>query len=124
VYVLGKKGIAFGLVQNKAGNFVGPSVETFKAAASSADWIGAEDFFLIMTNAPGEQSYPITAAVFILMYKQPKSPEGAAAALDFFKWALENGQTQAESLNYVPLPPTLVQQIMAYWKSQFAGWKG
>ena len=117
MYVLGKKGIAFGLVQNKAGNFVGPSVETFKAAASSADWIGAEDFFLIMTNAPGEQSYPITAAVFILMYKQPKSPEGAAAALDFFKWALE-------SLNYVPLPPTLVQQIMAYWKSQFAGWKG
>ena len=123
-YVLGKKDIAFGLVQNKAGNFVGPSLETFRAAASSADWSGAEDFFLIMTNAPGEQSYPITAATFILMYKQPKSPEGAATAMDFFKWTLESGQAQAESLNYVPLPPTLVQQIKVYWKTNFTGLKG
>ena len=123
-FALGKKDLAFGLVQNKAGNFVGPSVETFKAAASSAEWISQENFFLIMTNAPGEQSYPLTAAVFILMYKQPKSPERAAAALDFFKWALESGQTQAEALNYVPLPSTLVQQIKTYWKAQFAGWKG
>lgn len=123
-FTLGKKGLAFGLVQNKAGNFVGPSLESFKAAAASADWRGEENFFLIMTNAPGEQSYPITAAVFILMYKQPKSPERAAAALDFFKWALETGQTRAEALNYVPLPSTLVQQIKTYWKAQFAGWKG
>ena len=123
-YASGKKGLAFGLVQNKAGNYVGPSVETFKAAASSANWTEEESFFLIMTNAPGEQSYPITAAVFILMYKQPKSPERAGAALDFFKWALESGQTQAEALNYVPLPSTVVQQIKTYWKAQFAGWKG
>lgn len=123
-YVLGKKDIAFGLVQNKAGNFVGPSVQTFKAAASGADWSSAKDFFLIMTNAPGEQSYPITAATFILMYKQPKSSEGAATALDFFKWALEDGQAHAESLNYVPLAPTLVQQIEVYWKTNFTGWKG
>ena len=123
-WALGKKDLAFGLVQNKAGNFVGPSVETFKAAASSADCIGEENFFLVMTNAAGEQSYPITAAVFVLMYKQPKSPERAAAALDFFNWALKNGQTQAEALNYVPLPSTLVQQIEFYWKARFAGWKG
>jgi len=123
-FALGKKGLAFGLVQNEAGNFVGPSVGTFKAAASSADWISQENFFLIMTNAPGEQSYPITAAVFILMYKQPRSLERAAAALDFFRWALESGQTQAEALSYVSLPSTLVQQIKTYWKAQFAGWKG
>jgi phosphate transport system substrate-binding protein len=123
-FALGKKGLAFGLVQNQAGNFVGPSVGTFKAAASSADWISQENFLLIMTNAPGEQSYPITAAVFILMYKQPRSPERSAAALDFFKWALESGQTQAEALSYVSLPSTLVQQIKTYWKAQIAGWKG
>ena len=58
------------------------------------------------------------------MYKPPKSPERAAAALDFFKRALESGQTQAETLNYVSLPSTLVQQIKTYWKAQFAGWKG
>jgi len=122
-WAFGKKDLAFGLVQNKAGNFVAPSRETFKAAASGADWISQEDFFLIMTDAPGEQSYPIAATVFILMPKQPRSPERAAAALDFFKWALENGQTQAEALDYVPLPSTLVQRIKSYWKDKF-DWKG
>ena len=121
-FASGKKGLAFGLVQNKAGNFIGPGVETFKAAASGADWRSQDDFFLIMTDAPGEQSYPITATVFILMHKQPKSPERATAALSFFKWALERGQTQAEALNYVSLPSTLVQQIETYWKARF-DWK-
>jgi phosphate transport system substrate-binding protein len=123
-YVLQKKAIAYGLVQNAAGNYVTPSAASFKAAAASADWVNAKDFYLIMTDAPGEQAYPITATVFILMYKQAKSAESAALAMDFLKWALENGQPQAESLDYVPLPPNLVQQIEAYWKSQFAGWKG
>jgi phosphate transport system substrate-binding protein len=122
-YVLQKKDIAYGLVQNAAGKFVTPGAESFKAAAASADWVNAKDFYLIMTNAPGEQAYPITATVFMLMYKQPKSPEGASVAADFFKWVLENGQPQAESLSYVPLPPTLVEQIEAYWNAQFAGWK-
>jgi phosphate transport system substrate-binding protein len=123
-YALQKKDtIAFGLVQNQAGNFVSPSAESFNVAASSADWTNTNDFFLVMTNATGEQAYPITAAVFVLMYKQPKSPE-SAAAMDFLRWALENGQAQAESLDYVPLPPDLVKQIEAYWKAQFTGWKG
>ena len=76
-----------------------------------------------MTDAPGEQAYPIMATVFIWMYKQPKSPTGAAVAMDFLKWTLESGQASAESLDYVPLPPVLVQQIEVYWKAQFAGWK-
>jgi phosphate transport system substrate-binding protein len=123
-YALQKKDtIAFGLVQNKTGNFVGPNAESFKAAAANANWATTRDFYLIMTDAPGEQSYPITATTFILMYKQPKSPEGAAVAMDFLKWALENGQAQAESLDYVPLPPNVVQQIEAYWKVQFASTK-
>lgn len=122
-YVLQKKDIAYGLVQNAAGKFVKPGTESFKAAAASADWANAKDFYLIMTGAPGEQAYPITATVFILMYKQPKSTEGSSVAADFFRWVLENGQPQAESLSYVPLPPTLVEQIEAYWKAQFAGWK-
>ena len=46
-------------------------------------------------------------------------PARSKAALDFFKWAFENGQKQAEALDYVPLPDTLVQQIEAYWKSDF-----
>jgi len=116
-YVLQNKMI-YGLVQNQAGNFIKPDIASFQAAAASADWSKTQDFYLILTNAPGAQAYPVTAATFILMYKQPKGCRGQQAALAFFKWALENGQQEAEQLDYVPLPPSLAQQIEAYWQAQ------
>jgi phosphate transport system substrate-binding protein len=112
--------MAYGAVQNKANVFIKPSAEAFQAAAASADWPAAKDFNLVMTDAPGEGSYPIAATVFAIMYKQPKNPQQAAVAMDFFKWAFTNGQVQAEALDYVPLPASLVQQIESYWKTQFA----
>ena len=122
-YVLQNK-MSWGLVQNKAGRFIKPDAASFQAAAASAKWGDAQDFYLIMTDAPGEDAYPIAATVFILMYKQPKDAARANAAMDFFKWALENGQPEANSLDYVPFPPNVVQQIETYWKAQFAGLKG
>jgi phosphate transport system substrate-binding protein len=116
--------ISFGMVQNNAGNFVSPGAETFEAAALSADWKSAKDFFLILTDAPGANAYPITATTFVLMHKQPKSPGSAATAIDFMKWSLERGGPEAKSLDYVPLPSSLVQQIEAYWKASFAGYEG
>jgi phosphate transport system substrate-binding protein len=122
-YVLQNK-MAWGLVQNKAGKFIKPDAASFQAAAASANWGDAQDFYLIMTDAPGQDAYPIAATVFILMYKQPKDAARTNAAIDFFKWALENGQPEATSLDYVPFPPNVVQQIETYWKAQFAGLKG
>ena len=116
-----KNKLAHGLVQNKAGRFVQPGAETFQAAAKNADWSGTKDFFLIMTDAPGENAYPITATAFIIMYKQPKDLARAKIARDFFRWSLENGQAQADALNYVPLPAPLVRQIENYWNSEFGG---
>lgn len=107
--------ISFGSVQNSAGNFVSPSTQSFQAAAASADWKPSEDFYTLLTNAPGADAYPIAATTFVLLHKQSKSPQTAAVAMDFLRWALENGRTQAETLNYVPLPPTLVQRVSAYW---------
>jgi phosphate transport system substrate-binding protein len=112
--------ISFGVVQNSAGKFVSPNSETFQAAASSADWKSTKDFFLIMTDAPGANAYPITATTFVLMYKQPKSSESTAITVDFMRWSLESGQPLAESLDYVPLPSALVQQVEVYWKANFA----
>ncbi|MFK4501111.1 phosphate transport system substrate-binding protein [Bradyrhizobium japonicum] len=108
--------ISFGVVQNSAGNFVVPDAASFQAAASSADWKAEKDFHLVLTDAPGEDAYPITATTFVLMPKAPKSEERSAAAIDFIRWSLENGKTQAETLNYVPLPPALVDQIERYWQ--------
>ena len=108
---------SLGLVQNKAGQFVQPSADSFQAAADRADWGNAQDFYLVMTDADGESSYPVTATTFILMYKKPKDVQRTKAALDFFKWALEEGQGQAQELDYVPLPLSLVSRIQLYWKA-------
>ena len=121
-YVLQNK-MTYGLMQNKAGKFVKPDAASFQAAAASAEWGKAQDFYLIMTDAPGNDAYPIAATVFIIMYKQPKDAVRTSTAINFFKWAIESGQNQADALNYVPLPESLVKQIEQYWKAQFVGLK-
>jgi len=113
-YALQNK-MAFSRMKNAAGNYIIPTDDSFKAAAASADWANAKDFYLVMTNAPGENAWPITATNFILMYKQPKNVASAKQAKDFFKWVYANGDAQAKALDYVPLPDTLVKQIEGYW---------
>jgi phosphate transport system substrate-binding protein len=112
-YVL-QNHMKYALMRNAAGKFVTPSTATFQAAANTADWAHAQDFYLVMTNAPGPNAYPITASTFVLMYKQPKNVASSVAARKFFKWSLEKGQKQALSLDYVPLPAPLVKRIEGY----------
>lgn len=112
-YVVQNK-MAYALLQNSAGNFIAPSADSFAAAAATADWAHAQDFNLVMTNAPGADAYPIAASTFILLPRQPKDKAKSDAAISFFKYALENGQDQAKKLDYVPLPADLVKQIEAY----------
>jgi phosphate transport system substrate-binding protein len=114
-----QNGMSHTTLQNAAGNFVEPNAASFQAAAATADWANAKDFNLVITNAPGAEAWPLTATNFILMYKQPKNAKRSADALAFFKWAMEHGQTQAQALDYVPLPPELVKQVEAYWASEF-----
>ena len=110
-----QNGMPYASLQNAAGNFVQPNAESFAAAASGADWANATDFDLVITNAPGEQAWPITATNFMLLRKDGKRNADTRA---FFKWAFENGRKQAEELHYVPLPAELVTQIEAYWAEQ------
>ena len=117
-YALQNK-MAYAAMQNAAGKWVQPNAESFAAAAASADWASAKDFYLVMTNAPGDESWPITASVFVIMYKQPKNAASAEATKDFFTWVFANGDEQAKKLDYVPLPPALVKQIQAYWAANF-----
>ena len=112
--------IAYTAMQNAAGKFVQPNAETIQAAAASAEWPKSRDFHLIVTNAPGDDSWPITATNFILMSKQPRSEENARLAREFFDWAYANGGQQASDLGYVPLPAPLVDQVKAYWTRTLA----
>jgi phosphate transport system substrate-binding protein len=116
-YVIQNK-MTYALIQNAAGDYPQPSASAFQAAAASADWKSVKDFDLVMTNAPGKDAYPIAASTFVLMRTQPKNPQASKEAINFFTWSLDHGQNLAESLDYVPLPPTLVSRIEGYIGSQ------
>ena len=103
-------------IQNKAGTFVQPDDLTFAAAAANGDWSKAPGFFLVLTDQPGKDSWPMTGASFIIMYKNPSDPAKAADVLKFFDWALKKGGKMAEELEYVPIPAPVVKLIQESWK--------
>jgi phosphate transport system substrate-binding protein len=114
-YALQNK-MAYALLKNRDGNFVKPDAKSFQAAAAHADWAKAPGFYEILTNEPGQDSWPITGATFILMHKKPANPEEAKRVLDFFNWAYEHGDQMAEALDYIPMPQQVVQLIHQEWQ--------
>ena len=113
--------MAYADLINSAGKKVTPDSESFQAAAANADWANAPGYHLILTNQPGEKSWPITGASFILVYSNPPDPAATGAALKFFDWAFKNGAKMAAELDYVPLPDSLANQIRSTWKTQVKG---
>jgi phosphate transport system substrate-binding protein len=109
--------LTYAAMVNRAGKTVQPTVEAFKAAAANADWSKAPGYYLILTNQPGEASWPITAATFILMHKEPAGKAASAEAIKFFKWAFEKGDRMAEELDYIPMPDSVVKLIENTWSA-------
>ena len=102
---------------NKAGKTVEPTMEAFQAAASNADWAHAPGYYLILTDQPGENSWPIVASTFILMHKEPADKANSAEAVKFFNWSFANGNKMAEDLDYIPMPESVVKLIEKTWSS-------
>ena len=102
---------------NKDGKTVAPTAEAFQAAAANADWNSAPGFGLILANQPGPESWPMTAATFILMPKQPPDSVAAAEVLKFFAWAYAKGDKMAEELDYIPMPEAVVKLIEKTWSA-------
>ena len=90
-------------------------MDTFKAGAASADWVGAakNDYYVLFLNSPGADSWPITATTFVLVYKNPPDQAATTEALKFFQWGFEKGDQLALGLDYVPLPDNAVKSIEA-----------
>jgi phosphate transport system substrate-binding protein len=108
---------------NKAGKQVAPTMEAFQGAAGNADFASAQDFYLILTDQPGEKSWPITAATYMLLRKDSPAAQNHLA-LKFLNWAFKDGQAQAKVLGYVPLPENVVRLIETYWSKQLGdAWK-
>ena len=103
---------------NKSGKTVQPTVAAFQAAASNADWAKAPGYYVILTDQPGEKSWPITASTFILMHREPADKAASGEAIKFFKWAFAKGDKMAEDLDYVPMPANVVGAVQSLWASQ------
>jgi phosphate transport system substrate-binding protein len=103
---------------NKAGKTVQPTVSAFQAAAANADWEKAPGYYVILTDQPGEASWPITAATFILMHKSAVDKAASQEAIKFFKWSFEKGGKMAEELDYIPMPDAVVKLIEKTWTAE------
>lgn len=109
--------LTYAALVNKAGKAIQPTVPAFQAAAANADWSKAPGYYIILTEQAGDQSWPITAATFILMHKQPTDKAAAAEAIKFFTWAFEKGGKLAEDLDYIPMPASVIDQIKKTWSA-------
>jgi phosphate transport system substrate-binding protein len=106
------------LLQNQAGNFVAPTSKTFQAAAANADWKNAPGYYLVLTDQPGDETWPITGASFILVYKDQADAAVSKTVLSFFDWCYRHGAQMAEDLHYVPIPENVVTIVQETWKNE------
>ena len=115
-----KNNMNFLQLQNAEGKYVSPDDKAFASAAAGADWFSVPGMGISMVNAKGADSWPVSTASFILMYKDPADKAQSAEVLKFFDWAFKNGKGLAAELDYVPLPDTLTAQIRSKVWTQIA----
>jgi len=108
-------------LRNKAGQFVTPTMESYKAAAASADWSKVQNFAIDLNDQPGEKSWPIESATFVLLPTDPKDPNQSAATKKFFDWGFAHGDDIAAQLLYIPLPASVKDAVRAVWKAEVPG---
>jgi len=111
IYALSNR-LGYGEVENAAGKFVVPSLESVTAAAAAAKLAKDTDFRVSITNAPGGEAYPIASFTWLLVPKDAKDPAKAKILKNFLGWMITpEAQTMAADLNYAPLPAEVVQLV-------------
>lgn len=117
-YALQNK-IPYTLLKNPAGKYPQPSIDSFQAAAANADWSKApKGFALNINNQPGDNSWPIVGATYIIAYKDYADAAKGKTVLKFFDWAYKNGGEMAKELHYVPLPEKVVKLVEDDWAKE------
>jgi phosphate transport system substrate-binding protein len=112
IYAL-SNALPYAVVQNKAGEFVTPSLESVTAAAAAAASNMPEDFRVSITNADGADAYPIAGMTWLLVYQKQRDAEKGKKLVGFLKWALTDGQKAAAELHYAPLPAAVATKAQA-----------
>jgi phosphate transport system substrate-binding protein len=108
---------------NKDGKFVTPTVPAFVEAAAHADWDKAENMAAPMLNMPGEKSWPIVSATYILVPRNAKDPSRVQRVLKYVDWSFRNGAAAADRLHYIMLPPEVQDRVRKQWSTLAANGK-
>ena len=108
IYALQNK-ISYGSVRNTAGNFVKASIVGVTEAAASIKQLPA-DYRVSITNAPGQNAYPISSFTWILVPLKAADPAKGAVIKDLLSWILKSGEDEVSKLSYAPLPKNLVEK--------------
>ncbi len=114
--------IAYGLVKNRAGNYIDPEPKNVTNAAASLPTIPADLRFSI-TDQPGPQAYPIAGSVWVLLYKTQQDVEQGKLVTAFVNWAITDGQKYSTDLDYAILAKSLVQKSQAALRTVTCGGK-
>ena len=104
----------YALLANQAGKYVEPTIGSFQAAAAHADWKNAPGYYMVLVDQPGDDTWPITGASFILMHRAAADPARAAELRKFFAWCYRH-PAAAEALAYVPIPAEVYSGVEASW---------
>jgi phosphate transport system substrate-binding protein len=102
-------------LRNHNGRFVQAGRDSFRAAAEAADWHVAGGFQQLPTDLPGNDTWPVTGASFILIGNSPADGGNTTEVLRFFNWALHQGEPIARELDYAPVPRTVIDALPALW---------
>jgi phosphate transport system substrate-binding protein len=108
-----KNNLAAATLQTKSGKWVVANEANFKAAAKYASWTKEDNFYAMLALQPGDTSYPIVAATFILLPVEKAKMNKDVVA--FYEYAFKTGDAAAKKLGYVPLPEETKNLIRAYW---------
>jgi phosphate transport system substrate-binding protein len=100
-------------IRNAAGQFIEPTISAVTAAAAGAAAAlpGDTDYRISIVNAPGAESYPISSFTWMLVYRTPTDSVKTRKLVDFLKWALHEGEQSAASLDYAPLPASMISRL-------------
>jgi phosphate transport system substrate-binding protein len=105
-------------LRNRAGKYVHPSIASFEAAAASADWANSDGYYIVLTDQPGDESWPIVGATFILIHADQGDAGKAEEMLKFFDWCYEHGAEMAIKKDYVPIPKNVADMVRQTWADE------
>ena len=112
-----QNGLPFANVKNAAGHFITPSIASVTAAAASMKLPKNTDYRISIANAPGKDSYPISSMTWLLVYQNQTDKAKGEKLVNFLKWAYKDGEKSAATLDYAPLPSSMLAQLQSRLKT-------